>query len=98
MLNAVNALSIHNGRKLPVIFIPSTGNFTNCEYISKAYLSDVDASTGIVTVNLEAKNNLYNHICCKHNYYFIFYVQKQSKNCSCFNYCPFMFTISYRKK
>ena len=39
-----------------------TKHFTDCEYISKAYLSDVDASTGIVTVNLEAKGNLYNQI------------------------------------
>lgn len=39
-----------------------TKHFTDCEYISKAYLSDVDASTGIITVNLEAKSNLYNQI------------------------------------
>lgn len=39
-----------------------TKHFTDCEYISKAYLSDVDASTGIITVNLEAKGNLYNQI------------------------------------
>ena len=30
------------------------------EYIEKAYLSDVDTSTGIITVNLTAPNTLYN--------------------------------------
>ena len=30
------------------------------EYIEKAYLSDVDTSTGIITVNLTAPNSLYN--------------------------------------
>ena len=30
------------------------------EYIEKAYLSDVDTSTGIITVNLTAPNNLFN--------------------------------------
>ncbi len=39
-----------------------TNHFSNCEYIKKAYLSNVDASTGIVTVNLEAKDNLYNEV------------------------------------
>ena len=37
-------------------------NFTNSDYISKAYLSDVDTSTGIVTLNLESPNNLYNEV------------------------------------
>lgn len=37
-------------------------NFTNSDCISKAYLSDVDTSTGIVTLNLESPNNLYNEV------------------------------------
>lgn len=39
-----------------------TNHFTDCEYINRAYLSDVDTSTGIVTINLEAPNELYNKI------------------------------------
>lgn len=39
-----------------------TGHFVDCEYISKAYLSNVDASTGEVTVTLQAPNELYNQI------------------------------------
>ncbi len=39
-----------------------TNHFSDCEYISKAYLSNVDTSTGIVTVSLEAPSNLYNEI------------------------------------
>ncbi len=39
-----------------------TNHFTNCEYISKAYLSDVDTSTGIVTVTLQAPKELYNQV------------------------------------
>ena len=38
-----------------------TNNF-NSEYISKAYLSDVDSSTGEVTINLEAPEELYNKV------------------------------------
>ena len=34
----------------------------DCEYISKAFLSDVDTSTGIVTVTLQAPNELYNKV------------------------------------
>ena len=39
-----------------------TNHFSDCEYIKKAYLSDVDTSTGIVTVNLECPDNLYNEV------------------------------------
>ncbi len=39
-----------------------TGHFLNCEYISKAYLSDVNTSTGEVTVTLNAPVELYNTI------------------------------------
>ena len=34
-------------------------HFLENEYIEKAYLSDVDTSTGIITVNLTAPNSLY---------------------------------------
>ena len=37
-------------------------HFVNCEYISRAYLSNVDTSTGEVTVTLQAPNSLYNEI------------------------------------
>lgn len=39
-----------------------TSHFENCEYISKSYISDVDTSTGIVTINLEAPSELYNQV------------------------------------
>lgn len=39
-----------------------TSHFVDCEYISKAYLSDVNTSTGEVTVTLNAPNELYNQI------------------------------------
>lgn len=39
-----------------------TNHFYECEYISKAYLSDVDTKTGIVTVTLEAKEGLYHEV------------------------------------
>ena len=39
-----------------------TSHFTNCEYINKAYLSNVDTETGIVTIKLEAKSELYNQV------------------------------------
>ena len=39
-----------------------TDGFKNCEYIEKAYISDVDTATGIVTINLEAPSNLYDEI------------------------------------
>jgi stage IV sporulation protein A len=37
-------------------------HFSNCEYISKAYLSGVDPATGEVTISLHAPNHLYNNI------------------------------------
>ena len=37
-------------------------HFSDCEYISKSYISDVDTSTGIVTLTLESPNNLYNEV------------------------------------
>ena len=37
-------------------------HFVNCEYISKAYLSDVNTSTGEITVTLQAPNSLYNQV------------------------------------
>ena len=39
-----------------------TQNFNDCEYIEKSYLSDVDTSTGEVTINLSAPNSLYNQV------------------------------------
>ena len=39
-----------------------TSHFVNCEYISKAYLSDVNTSTGEITVTLNAPSELYNEI------------------------------------
>ncbi len=39
-----------------------TKGFLNNDNISKAYLSDVDPSTGIVTINLEAPGELYNDV------------------------------------
>lgn len=39
-----------------------TKHFEDCEYISKAYLSNVDTQTGIVTVTLEARSGLYNEV------------------------------------
>lgn len=39
-----------------------TMHFTDCEYISKAFLSNVDTATGEVTVTLQAPNELYNQV------------------------------------
>ncbi len=39
-----------------------TSHFSNCEYISKAFLSEVNTSTGEVTVTLQAPNELYNQV------------------------------------
>ena len=39
-----------------------TQHFNDSEYIKKAYLSDVDTKTGIVTLTLEAPNSLYNKV------------------------------------
>lgn len=36
--------------------------FLDNEYISKAYLSDIDPSTGCVTINLDTDDNLYNKV------------------------------------
>ncbi len=38
------------------------GHFQDCEYISKAYLSEVNTATGEVTINLEAPSELYNDV------------------------------------
>ena len=37
-------------------------HFVSNEYIEKAYLSDVNASSGTVTINLVSKDNLYNQV------------------------------------
>lgn len=37
-------------------------NFTESEYISKAYISEVDSGTGEVTINLEAPQGLYSRV------------------------------------
>ena len=39
-----------------------TSHFVNCEYISKAYLSNVDTSTGIITITLNSPGELYNQV------------------------------------
>ena len=39
-----------------------TKHFEACEYISKAYISNVDASTGVVTINLNAPDELYSQV------------------------------------
>ena len=39
-----------------------TNHFTNSEYISKAYIADVNTSTGEVTINLNAPNELFDEI------------------------------------
>lgn len=39
-----------------------TSHFEENEYISKAYISEVDTTTGIVTVTLKAPNGLYNEV------------------------------------
>ena len=37
-------------------------HFTNCNVIEKSYISEVNTSTGEVTINIEAPNGLYNQI------------------------------------
>lgn len=37
-------------------------HFSDCEYINRSYISDVDTSTGIVTINLDAPSDLYNTV------------------------------------
>ena len=39
-----------------------TKHFSDSEFISKAYLSDVDTSTGEITINLESPSELYNQV------------------------------------
>jgi stage IV sporulation protein A len=39
-----------------------TSYFDECEYIDKTYISKVDASTGIVTINLDTSEELYNKV------------------------------------
>lgn len=39
-----------------------TAHFENSEYISKAYISEVDTSTGIVTITLQSPTGLYNQV------------------------------------
>ncbi len=38
------------------------GHFTDCEYISRSYLSEVNSSNGEVTINLEAPDELYSKV------------------------------------
>ena len=37
-------------------------HFNGCEYIKKSFISEVDTSTGIVTINLEPPEGLYNEV------------------------------------
>ena len=39
-----------------------TDGFKNCEFIEKSYISDVDTSTGEVTIQLDAPSGLYNKV------------------------------------
>ena len=39
-----------------------TNYFDDCEYIEKAYLSEINTANGEVTINLSAPNNLYNKV------------------------------------
>ncbi len=39
-----------------------TSHFENCEHINRAYISNVDTSTGIVTINLDAPDYLYDEV------------------------------------
>ncbi len=53
-----SVLSIDKIREVDSI----TEYFNDCEYIDKAYLSDVDTSTGEVTINLSAPKELYGQV------------------------------------
>lgn len=53
-----SVLSIDKIREVDSI----TDYFNNCEYIEKAYLSDVDTSSGEVTINLSAPKELYGQV------------------------------------
>ena len=37
-------------------------HFNDCDYISKAYMSEVDPKTGIITINLEAPSDLFENV------------------------------------
>lgn len=39
-----------------------TGYFSDSEYIEKSYISEVNTSTGVVTLNLDSKKELYNQV------------------------------------
>ena len=39
-----------------------TNHFSDSEYIEKSYISEVNTSTGIVTLNLDSKKELYNQV------------------------------------
>lgn len=39
-----------------------TEHFSNCEYIEKAFLSEVNTASGVITLTLQAPNNLYNQV------------------------------------
>lgn len=39
-----------------------TNHFSDSEYIEKSYISEVDTSTGVVTLNLDSKPELYNQV------------------------------------
>ena len=39
-----------------------TSHFESCEYIKKAYISNIDTGTGIVTINIDEPDELYNQI------------------------------------
>ena len=39
-----------------------TNHFSDSEYIEKSYISEVDTSTGVITLNLDSKPELYNQV------------------------------------
>lgn len=53
-----SVVSIDKLRDIDSITTP----FSDCEYISRAYLSEVDTTTGNVRITLEAPNELYNQV------------------------------------
>jgi stage IV sporulation protein A len=53
--------SVHEIKKLRDIE-NITSSLEQCEYIEKAYLSNVDTSTGVVTVTLQCDDSLYNQV------------------------------------
>ena len=50
-----SAISVEKVRDIDFIL----DHFNDSEYISNAYISELDAATGIVTINLESSDNLY---------------------------------------